>query len=61
MLGARYDVYDPDVDASEQQGPAVVPRDRTYTTLALMGLVALRRRAGSPSSTTTTRTRSAGR
>jgi hypothetical protein len=41
MLGARYDVYDPDADASEQQGASLVPRDRTYTTLALMGMAHL--------------------
>lgn len=34
-LGARYDWYDPDQDASEQRGVEIVPRDRTYTTLAL--------------------------
>ncbi len=39
MIGARYDRYDPDADASAQQGVALVPIDRSYGTLALMGMV----------------------
>jgi hypothetical protein len=38
-LGARYDRYDPDADASQQSGVAIVPVDRSYGTLALMGMV----------------------
>jgi hypothetical protein len=37
-IGARYDRYDPDADASEQQGVALVPVNRTYSTLALMAM-----------------------
>ncbi|HEX4446104.1 MAG TPA: hypothetical protein VH044_05185 [Polyangiaceae bacterium] len=37
-IGARYDRYDPDADASAQRGVALVPVDRTYTTLALMAM-----------------------
>jgi hypothetical protein len=39
MLGARYDRYDPDADASQQSGVAIVPVDRSYGTLALMGML----------------------
>jgi hypothetical protein len=39
MVGVRYDEYDPDQDASEQQGPSLVPIDRTYRTLALMAML----------------------
>jgi hypothetical protein len=39
MIGARYDRYDPDADASQQRGVSLVPVDRTYGTLALVGLV----------------------
>jgi hypothetical protein len=35
MLGVRYDRYDPDHDASEQRGQNLVPKDKTYSTLAL--------------------------
>jgi hypothetical protein len=34
-VAARYDIYDPDVDAAEQRALAVVPLDRAYRTLAL--------------------------
>jgi hypothetical protein len=37
-IGARYDRYDPDADASQQRGVALVPVARTYTTLALMAM-----------------------
>jgi hypothetical protein len=30
-MGARYDAYDPDADASEQRAAAVVPLDETFT------------------------------
>ncbi|HSY21910.1 MAG TPA: hypothetical protein VK841_07340 [Polyangiaceae bacterium] len=39
MVGVRYDEYNPDQDASEQQGPNLVPIDRTYRTLALMAML----------------------
>ena len=39
MLGARYDRYNPDADASSQRGVALVPGDRSYGTLALMGML----------------------
>ncbi len=39
MVGVRYDEYNPDQDASEQQGPSLVPIDRTYRTLALMAML----------------------
>jgi hypothetical protein len=35
MVGLRYDRYDPDADASEQQGKVRVPRDSTYSTVAI--------------------------
>jgi hypothetical protein len=35
-VGVRYDRYDPDADAREQSGAAVVPRDRSFATLALV-------------------------
>jgi hypothetical protein len=39
IVGARYDRYDPDADASEQRGIARVPRDSAYSTLAVTGAV----------------------
>jgi hypothetical protein len=39
LVGVRYDRYDPDQDAREQQALAVVPRDRSYSTLALLGML----------------------
>jgi hypothetical protein len=39
VVGVRYDQYDPDEDASEQSAANVVPVDRTYRTLALMGML----------------------
>ena len=38
-LGVRYDEYDPDGDAREQQAAQIVPRDRSYRTLALLALL----------------------
>jgi hypothetical protein len=38
-LGARYDRYDPDADASAQRGVSLVPVDRTYSTWALIAMV----------------------
>jgi hypothetical protein len=37
LLGARYDVYDPDADASQQQGLQLVPRDNTLSTFSVVG------------------------
>jgi len=39
MVGVRYDRYDPDADASEQQGKTLVPRDSTLSTVAIAGAV----------------------
>jgi hypothetical protein len=38
-VGARYDRYNADADANTQRGVAVVPVDRSYSTLALMGML----------------------
>lgn len=38
LVGLRYDRYDPDQDAREQQAVQVVPRDRSYSTLSLLVL-----------------------
>jgi hypothetical protein len=38
-IGARYDRYNPDADANTQRGVALVQVDRTYSTLALMGML----------------------
>ena len=38
MLGARYDRYNPDGDASQERAANLVPVDRSYSTLALMGM-----------------------
>jgi hypothetical protein len=35
-LAARYDRYDPDADAADQQGAELVPLDRTYATSSLV-------------------------
>jgi len=35
QVGVRYDRYNPDDDASEQRGKDIVPKDNTYSTLAL--------------------------
>jgi len=39
MIGARYDVYNPNADATQQQALNLVPVDRAYSTLALMAMV----------------------
>jgi hypothetical protein len=39
LVGVRYDRYNPDQDAREQQALAVVPRDRSYETLALLAML----------------------
>lgn len=39
LIGARYDRYDPDQDASEQRALNLVPIDRTYGTLALLAML----------------------
>ncbi|MFT3770577.1 MAG: hypothetical protein QM820_34555 [Minicystis sp.] len=39
IIGARYDRYDADADASEQRGITRVPRDSAYSTLAVTGAV----------------------
>lgn len=39
LVGVRYDRYNPDQDASEQVAAQVVPRDRSYSTLALLAMV----------------------
>lgn len=36
--GIRYDRYDPDADANRQSGVALVPADRSYSTLAFMAM-----------------------
>jgi hypothetical protein len=36
-IGARYDYYNPDRDASDRQIGMVVPNDASYSTLALVG------------------------
>jgi hypothetical protein len=37
-IGLRYDRYNPDADANAQRGVALVPVDRSYSTLALMAM-----------------------
>jgi hypothetical protein len=44
MVGARYDLYNPNADASQDRAGTLVPVNRSYSTLALMGM--LRYRAG---------------
>jgi hypothetical protein len=39
LVGARYDRYDPDADASEQRALHVVPADQSYRTLALLAML----------------------
>ena len=39
MVGARYDLYNPDADASQQRATNLVPVNRSYSTLALMGML----------------------
>ncbi len=38
-IGGRYDRYNPDADESAQRGVAVVPVDRSYGTLAILGML----------------------
>jgi hypothetical protein len=37
-VGVRYDRYNPDADANTQRGASLVPVDRSYGTLALVGM-----------------------
>ena len=39
MIGARYDRYNPNADASQQRAANLVPINRSYSTLALMGML----------------------
>jgi hypothetical protein len=39
MIGARYDVYNPNGDAAQQRAVNLVPVDRSYSTLALMAML----------------------
>jgi hypothetical protein len=39
LLGVRYDHYNPDQDGYEQRAVRVVPRDRSYSTLALLAML----------------------
>jgi len=39
LIGLRYDRYNPDQDASELRAVQVVPRDRSYNTLALLAML----------------------
>jgi hypothetical protein len=39
MIGVRYDLYNPDADASENRAANLVPINRSYSTLALMGML----------------------
>jgi hypothetical protein len=43
MVGARYDLYNPNGDDTRQRALHLVPVDRSYTTLALMGMVRYQR------------------
>ena len=38
MVGARYDLYNPNGDASQQRATNLVPINRSYSTVALMGM-----------------------
>ena len=38
MIGARYDLYNPNGDASQQRASNLVPVDRAYSTFAMMGM-----------------------
>jgi hypothetical protein len=42
MVGARYDLYNPNGDASQQRASNHVPVNRAYSTLALMGMARYR-------------------
>jgi hypothetical protein len=39
MVGLRYDLYNPNADASQQFAATLVPVNRTYSTVALMGML----------------------
>ncbi|MGD0675051.1 MAG: hypothetical protein ABSC94_06495 [Polyangiaceae bacterium] len=39
LVGVRYDLYNPDADASENRAANLVPINRSYSTLALMGML----------------------
>lgn len=39
MVGARYDLYNPNADATQQRAANLVPVNRSYSTLALMGML----------------------
>lgn len=39
LVGIRYDRYNPDQDSSEQRAVQVVPRDRSYSTCALLAML----------------------
>jgi hypothetical protein len=39
LVGVRWDRYDPDADAFDQQGASLVPKDSSVSTLAFMGSV----------------------
>lgn len=39
LVGVRYDHYNPDRDAREQQATQVVPRDRSYSTFAVLAML----------------------
>ena len=39
MVGARYDLYNPNADASQQRALNLVPVNRSYSTFALMGML----------------------
>jgi hypothetical protein len=42
MAGLRYDIYNPNADATQQRAANLVPVDRSYTTVAIMGMVRYR-------------------
>ena len=58
MVGARYDLYNPNGDASQQRATNLVPINRSYSTVALMGMARYGAEHGSCSNTISTETRS---
>ncbi|MGH7297744.1 MAG: hypothetical protein ACRELB_22590, partial [Polyangiaceae bacterium] len=42
MVGARYDVYNPNADFTQQRAANLVPVDRSYSTFAVMGMLRYR-------------------
>jgi hypothetical protein len=42
MVGARYDLYNPNADSTQQRAANLVPVDRHYSTVALMGMLRYR-------------------